>query len=142
MFKLPAKIMSDVDSFVKKSLEDSTLKALENARERALINYWRQEMKNDLRINNISKDNKSVSAQTDQAYAFETGFVGEVEVTPLLKQWGVDKKVPVPDKGKFSVNFQNKGKRYKFMFKSIPNKSEEKAILDSAFSQTIRGGTV
>lgn len=142
MFKLPDKIVKDIEAFTSKSLEDSCLKALSNAQERALINSWRQEMHDDLRINSVSKNNKTVSAKTEQAYAFETGFVGEVDVTPLLKQWGVDKRVKIPRSGTFEVNFQNKGKRYKFMFKSIPNKGQTKTILDGAFSQTIRGGTV
>ena len=142
MFKLPPKIMSDIDNFMRVSLEKESVKALEHAQERALIHKFKQVMHDDLRFNNISKNNKTVAARTDQAHAFETGFVGEVDVTPLLKEWGIERKVKIPRQGKFDVNFQNKGKRYKFMFKSIPNKTETKVILDGAFSQTIRGGTV
>jgi hypothetical protein len=134
--------MQDIDSFMVAALDGATKKALEKAQERALIQAWKQKMHDDLRINNISKENKTVSAQTDQAYAFEIGFVGEVDVTPLLKQWGADKGVKIPDEGKFNVNFQKHRSRYKFMFKSIPNKGETKAIMDEAFNSNIRGGTV
>ena len=142
MFKLPPKIMSDIDNFMKQTLDGETQKALAKAQEKALIHAWHNVMHDDLRANNISKNNKTISARTEQAYAFEIGFVGNVKVTPLLQEWGISKGVSIPKTGTFPVNFQKHRSRYKFMFKSIPNKGETKAVTDLAFSQTIRGGTV
>ena len=142
MIDLPAKIKADIEAFKQRTLENVAGKALVNAQEKARIPRWQGNMEKGIHIGNKGPNNISVIAHTDQAWLFETGYQGEVDVTPLLKQWGADKKVRIPTSGKFNVNFRRRPNLYQFIFKSKPTKGQFKPLADEAFSQTIRGGTV
>jgi hypothetical protein len=140
--KLPAKIQADINAFAAKTLEGTAKKAYLGSISRILPVRWKGELINGLQINSVNNQNWQVKSTTDQGWLFEKGFQGPVPVTPLLQEWGRDKKVRIPASGTFNVNFKRRPKYYQFMFKSIPNKQEFKPISDMAFSQTIRGGTV
>ena len=142
MTNLPAKIQADIMAFMSRTMDNVSGQALVNAQEKARIPAWKGNMEKGIHLGNRSGNKVSVIAYTNQAYLFETGYRGEVDVTPLLKQWGADKKVRIPASGKFNVNFRRRPTLYKFMFKSIPSKAQTKPLVDEAFSQTIRGGTV
>ena len=142
MTNLPAKIQADIMAFMSRTMDNVSGQALVNAQEKARIPAWKGNMEKGIHLGNRSGNKVSVIAYTNQAYLFETGYQGEVDVTPLLRQWGADKKVRIPTVGKFPVNFRRRPSVYKFMFKSKPTKGEFKLLADEAFSQTIRGGTV
>ena len=125
-----------------KALDSSVKLAKVKAQEKARVPAWRNVMEKGINIGNRSNSSASVISNTNQGWLFETGYQGEVDVTPLLQAWGQDKNVRIPKQGKFNVNFRRQPSVYKFMFKSIPNKGETKSLMDSAFSQTMRGGTV
>ena len=142
MLNLPAKILADLEAFKQRTLDNVAGQALVNAQEKARIPAWKGNMEKGIHLGNRSGNKVSVIAYTNQAYLFETGYRGEVDVTPLLKQWGADKKVRIPTSGKFNVNFRRRPNLYQFIFKSKPTKGQFKPLADEAFSQTIRGGTV
>jgi hypothetical protein len=140
--KLPAKIQADINAFASRALEGTAKQAHLNSISRILPVKWKGELIDGLQINSVNKQNWQVKSTTAQGWLFERGYQGPVPVTPLLKEWGQDKKVMIPDKGTFDVNFRRRPTYYRFMFKSIPKKQEFKPISDMAFSQTMRGGTV
>jgi len=142
MLNLPAKILADFEAFKQRTLDNVAGQALVNAQEKARIPAWKGNMEKGIHLGNRGKGKIDVIAYTDQAWLFETGYQGEVDVTPLLKQWGADKKVRIPTSGKFNVNFRRRPNLYQFIFKSKPTKGQFKPLADEAFSQTIRGGTV